>query len=295
MTTHAAPFAPLSPSEHQREVEAWRAGRLARLRADDGWLVIAGLFFLVEGDNGFGSAEDNRVVLAAHSAPAHGGRFVLAGEQVSIVPAAETSLLVGGQPVPADGRVLRVEHAADAVTLGDLRMVVIERETSEGVRKAVRVRDLRSTRRAEFRGFDYFPLRADHRVTARFIPHPAGTTIPITSVLGKVSATRSPGKVTFELGGKQLSLDAVQDDPKDTRMSVLFRDLTAGHESYGAGRFLYTEGLPGPDGRVVLDFNKAYNPPCALSPFVTCPLPPPQNRLDVRVEAGEMKPADLDH
>jgi uncharacterized protein len=105
-------------------------------------------------------------------------------------------------------------------------------------------------------------------------------------VLGKVSEMKSPGKLVFTLGGETLSLDAVQESPTDTRLFILFRDSTAGKETYGAGRFLYSDGLP-KDGHVIIDFNKAYNPPCALTPFATCPLPPPQNRLRVRIEAGE--------
>jgi uncharacterized protein (DUF1684 family) len=279
----------MTPSEHQRDVETWRQQRLGRLRSDEGWLVLAGLFFLEEapGKNTLGSAADSAIVLPAHSAPAHAGRIELADGVATLLPG-EASMSVGGQPVPAEGRPLKSDQhgPADVVTLGDLRFFLIERDG----RLALRLRDLKSARRAELKELAYFPIEAAYRVSAKLVPHAAPRSLQTTNSLGKASAMKSPGALVFELGGKRLSLDAVQERPSDTRLFILFRDLTAGRETYGAGRFLYSDGLPDKDGQVVLDFNKAYNPPCAFTPFATCPLPPPQNRLDVRVEAGEKNP-----
>ena len=277
-------------SDHQKEIEAWRQARLTKLRSDEGWLVVAGLSWLEAGKNGgkngFGSAADNAVVLPAHSAPAHAGVLELAEGKVTLVPAPGVALQMGGRAL-AGRQELRSDEPgpADVVSLGDLRFFVIVRDGRIGVR----LRDLRSPRRSEFPGLTYFPVRDEYRVNARFLPHDGAkgpVTLKIANVLGKISDMSSPGKLVFTLAGQTLSLDAVQEAPTDTRLFVIFRDATAGHETYGAGRFLYSEGLP-KEGHVVLDFNKAYNPPCALTPFATCPLPPAQNRLKVRIEAGE--------
>jgi uncharacterized protein len=271
-------------NEHEKEIQAWRQQRVTKLKSDEGWLVLAGLFFLEEGKNPFGSAADNRVPLPAHSAAAHAGVIELSGGKVTVVPAPGTPLTIAGKPVTRQTLKTDIPGPADVMSLGDLRFFIIERDG----RLAVRLRDLRNPRRAGFTGIDAFPIRPEYRINAQFVPHPSGTnrTIKITNVLGKLSEMKSPGKLVFSLAGQSLSLEAVQEEPTDTRLFILFRDQTAGKETYGAGRFLYSEGLPR-DGHVTIDFNKAYNPPCALTPFATCPLPPPQNRLPVRIEAGE--------
>lgn len=272
---------------HLAEVEAWRAQRLAKLRSDEGWLVLSGLFFLEEGENRFGSAADNAIEFPAHSAPAHAGVFSLEAGRVTVVPAAETVLTLNGQRI--ERQVLRSDDPgpADVCALGDLRFFVLTRDG----RLAIRLRDLRSPLRANFTGVPHFPVQAAYRVRATFVPHAADTRIKVTNQAGKVADTISPGKVLFELGGKAMALDALLDDATSKRLTIMFRDATSGRETYGAGRFLYSEGLP-TGGEVVLDFNKAYNPPCALNPLVVCPLPPPQNRLEVRVEAGEKLPLE---
>lgn len=279
-----------SQREHQQQIEAWRQQRLARLRSDEGWLVVAGLFWLEPGKNSFGSAADNTVVLPAHSAPAHAGHFVMEGTKVTLVAAPGVALTVNGKPPEGATPTLRADEPgpADVIALGDLRFFVIDRDGRIGIR----LRDLRNPRRAQFTGFEYFPVSLEYRVNARFVPRTASEsgkgTIKVNNVLGTVSEMKSPGKLVFGLHGHEYALDAVLEEPTDTRFFVIFRDTTAGHETYGAGRFVYTDGLP-KDGQVVLDFNKAYNPPCAVTPYATCPLPPPQNRINVRIEAGEKK------
>jgi uncharacterized protein (DUF1684 family) len=165
-------------------------------------------------------------------------------------------------------------------------MYVIER----GGRFALRVKDPESARRRSFRGLDWFPVRESYRVTARFVPYEPPKAIPIANVLGTVEPMPSPGYVVFSLNGREFHLDPVLEDPAAKELFFIFRDETAGKQTYPAGRFLYAD-LP-KDGRVVLDFNKAYSPPCAFTSFATCPLPPRQNRLDVRIEAGEKRPAE---
>ena len=198
-------------------------------------------------------------------------------------------LTLAGQPDEVvSGRELRpdIPGPPDVLVLGDTRFFVIARDG----KLAVRMRDLKSPARAAFKGIDSYPIRPEYWVIARFVPHTGRTTIKVPSVTGVTSEMASPGTLKFSLGGQQLSLDAVLEEPSDTRLFIIFKDRTAGKETYGAGRFVYTEGLPS-DGQVILDFNKAYNPPCAFTAHATCPLPPPQNRLPIRIEAGEKRVA----
>lgn len=244
-------------------IAAWRHDREARLRADDGWLTVTGLFWLHDGDNRFGSAPSNDIVLPA--GPAQAGTFTLQHGKV-------TARLNGAS------REIRPD-TEDSARVGRLRLFVIQR----GDRLAIRMKDPDSLPRREFHGLAYFPAREEYRVTAQFIAQPRK--IPIANIVGQTEAEDSPGYVVFRLHGRQFRLTPVYEDPGSKDLFFMFRDQTAGKETYGAGRFLDTD--PPRNGKVILDFNKAYNPPCAFTPFATCPLPPKENRLAVRIEAGE--------
>jgi uncharacterized protein len=267
--------------DHVREIETWRRQRLARLVSDEGWLVVAGLFWLKDGPNRFGSDPGSDIVLPDHSAPSEAGVFYKEGQRVTVevLPGVDVSTASG----PVSRQELRsdVQGPPDVLALGDLRLFLIDREERLGVR----LRDLRSPRRTEFQGLEYFPISAAYRVTARFVPHPVPKTLELSKVGGSVARINSPGSLHFRLGDRDLSLDVLLETPDTKYLYIIFRDQTAGKESYGAGRFLYT-GLPR-EGEVLLDFNKAFTPPCGFSPYAVCPLPPPQNRLPVTIEAGE--------
>jgi uncharacterized protein len=274
MTADARPT-PAADAGYQREIADWRALRLARLTSDEGWLVVTGLFWLKEGANRFGSAPDNEVALPAHSAPAHAGVLRLAGGKVTAEVAAGAA--VTHEELRADD-----PGPPDVLALGALRFFVIARDGRLGVR----LRDLKSARRADFKGLAYFPVRPELRVVARYVAHAQPKALKVPNVLGRVSDMQSPGTAHFRIGDRELTLDAILEEPGDKRFFFIFRDATAGRETYAAGRFFYAD-LP-VDGRLVLDFNKAYTPPCAFTPYATCPLPPPQNRLPLRIEAGEL-------
>ena len=149
----------------------------------------------------------------------------------------------------------------------------------------MRLKDLHSDFRRKFQGLKWFPVKPELRVTARFVARAKPTSLEVPSIIGVTEAMPSPGTAEFELNGKTFRLDPVL-EPGASRLFFIFRDATSGHGTYGAGRFLYAE--PPRDGTIVLDFNKAYSPPCAFTPYATCPLPPPQNRLPIAIEAGEM-------
>jgi uncharacterized protein len=277
----AATAAPLdaSPEACRREVAAWRAEREAGLKSPNGWLTLAGLFWLDEGDNSFGSDPAGRVVLPAGKAPAVAGTLVRHGRDVELRARPGVELTSGGKPVSE----MKLGYGAHPTVLnfGSISFFLIAR----GDRLGVRVKDSQSPALAAFHGVDSFPLDTSWCVVARFEPRPQAKSIPITNILGMTQDTPSPGVVVFEHGGATYRLDALGEPSKG--LFLIFADRTTGSQTYGAGRFLDTEAPQ--NGRVLLDFNEAYNPPCAFTPYATCPLPPPQNHLAVAVTAGEKK------
>jgi uncharacterized protein (DUF1684 family) len=269
------------------EVEQWRAKREERLKADGGWLTVTGLFWLKDGANTFGSAPGNTIVLPA-SAPARAGVIDFSGGKASVRVEPGVRILSGDEPVTT--RELRADTAnggPDVLVLGPLSLQVIER----GGRYGIRLKDNESAGRRAFTGLQWYPVSEAHRVVARFVPHATPKTIAIANVLGQEDQQPSPGSAVFTIAGKEVRLDPILETPDAKELFFIFKDATAGRDTYPAGRYLYTE-LP-KDGVVTLDFNKAYSPPCAFTAYATCPLPPPQNRLPIRIEAGEKKPAPL--
>ena len=268
------------------EIESWRRERLQRLTADGGWLTVAGLTWLKPGANTFGADPASDVVLPAHSAPAQAGAFVLEAGRVRVEVRPGAAVTLAGKPVTRAA--LRSDAGGatpDVLALGALTLQIIDR----GGRLGVRLKDLKNPARAAFKGLRYFPISARFRVVATFVPHPKPVSLKVPNVLGMVESMPSPGTATFVLDGDPaappLRLDAVL-EPGETQLFFIFRDATSGKSSYGAGRFLYAD--PPVNGKVVLDFNRAYSPPCAFTPHATCPLPPANNRLPVAIEAGEM-------
>ena len=275
-------------SPYSSEIEQWRAKREERLKADDGWLTVSALYWLKDGANTFGNARGNDLVLPA-SAPPRAGTIDFAGGKAAVRVDPGVRILCGDKPVTTmmDLRADTATGGPDVLVLGPLSLQVIER----GGRYGIRVKDNESPRRREFAGLQWYPVSEAHRVVARFVPHAAPKTIPIANVLGQEEQLKSPGSVVFKIGDQELRLDPILEEPDAKQLFFIFKDATAGRDTYPAGRYLYTE-LP-KDGTVTLDFNKAFSPPCAFTAYATCPLPPPQNRLAVRIEAGEKKPPPL--
>jgi uncharacterized protein (DUF1684 family) len=270
----------MTPEEHAARVIDWWAARDERLRDPDSWLTLVGLHWLAPGQNRFGADPGNEVVLHGDDVPARAGSLWVADDGVRLV-ADSPAVSAGGESVS------QVELADDlsgeptVIDLGSLRMYVIRR----GERLGLRVRDRASPALSAFRGMDHFAIDPAWRLSGRLEAADAGRTIEIVDVTGVVSHDLTPGAVVFERDGATWRLDALPGDDDGT-LWLVFGDATNGIETYGGGRFLYTEPVSD-DGTVVLDFNLAYNPPCVFSPYATCPLPPPQNRLDLRIEAGE--------
>jgi uncharacterized protein (DUF1684 family) len=270
-------------TEYVRGVETWRTQREERLRAPDGWLTVVGLHWLREGTSTIGSARGSDVVLPL-PAPPRVGVLELKDGRAFVRVAPGVTVEAEGKPVTEIELHPDREGKPDVLAVGPVSMFIIER----GGRFGLRVRDTESPRRRNFRGLEWYPVREGYRIQARFVPYDPPKPIPIANVLGMVEPMPSPGYVVFTVGGREVRLDPVLEAPDAKELFFIFRDTTAGKHTYPAGRFLYSE-MP-KDGQVVLDFNKAYSPPCAFTSFATCPLPPRQNRLDVRIEAGEKKP-----
>lgn len=274
---------PAPTDGYAEQIEAWRKGREERLKADGGWLTVEGLYWLKPGSSSFGSDKASTIVLPASVAPRAGSILFANGEtRFRLEPGVVGTL--GGRAV-TEG-VLRPD-TGDVLALGPVTLQAIERAGEH----AIRMKDMQSARRRDFKGLRWFPVRPELRVTARFTPYTPARTLDIPNVTGQVNHLPCPGYVEFVVGGRTLRLEPVLEEPEASELFFIFRDETAPRETYGAGRFLYA-ALP-EDGRVVLDFNKAYSPPCAFTPYATCPLPPRQNRLPVRIEAGELDPKVL--
>jgi len=268
---------------HRAEVERWRSHRLARLTAPDGWLSIVGLWWLSEGSNTVGSAAESNAVLPR--GPSHVGAIEVKDGSAVLHAKPDSGVLVDGDPLPGPSVSLRddAEGWPTLLSLGTLTFYVIRRENE----LAVRVRDSESEARRAFAGIPHYPVDPAWRVQARFEPYSPARSAPVPTVLGGVETYAVPGSVSFDAGGRRYRLDVFLEHPHDD-LFVVFGDLTNTDTTFGGGRYLYTPQA-GHDGVVVLDFNLAYNPPCVFTPHATCPLPLPQNRLDLRIEAGEQR------
>ncbi len=264
--------------EYLAEIEQWRAERNERLRQQDSWLTLVGLYWLEPGENRFGSDPSLEIVFEEGGAAARGGSLFLEGEQVRVVAAAGSGLTLGGEPVGE--RVLAPDTSGqpDILELGDLRFHIIRREDKFGVR----VKNPESELLRNFTGLDFYPVDGRYRIEGRFVPYEEPQELPIATVLGGSVPMKVPGRVELDVGGTTVSLEPVL---SGQQYWFLFRDATSGKETYGAGRYLYAD--PAEDGKLVVDFNLAYNPPCVFTPYATCPLPPRQNWLEVPIEAGE--------
>lgn len=269
------------PEEHYLAfIETWRAGRIQRLTAPTGWLALIGRHPLKPGTWSVGSAGDNAIRLAA--GPARLGTVTYAADgKVSFTLADGVDATIDGTTARSAELDYRSEKPT-YVRAGTVNFYILE---SAG-KLFLRVRDSESARRKNFAGIGAYPIDPAWRIEAQWVPFDPPRTLRITNVLGLTEDARGPGKAVFEHDGRTYELLPMQDEPADQLFFVL-TDTTAGEETYEASRFLYAE--PPKDGKVILDFNKVYNPPCAFTPFTTCPLPPKENVLPFALRAGEKK------
>ncbi len=264
-------------TSYETEIKTWHQKRIDDLKKEEGWLNLAGLFWLQEGENTIGGNAKNSIVFSEEHSDAFLGKIILTNGKVTFEAAKDVSVALGDQSVtnaelfPYQGKPTVLKHKT-------LRWFIIQR----GDKYAIRLRDLEGPYLKGFKGIETFPISQDWRVKAKFIPT-VGKKLSITDITGRTYEQESPGKFVFTVDGKEYSLEAVG---SKEHPHFVFGDLTNKHGSYGGGRFL---DAPAPDaeGYTYIDFNKAYNPPCAFTPYATCPLPTKENTLALAVKAGE--------
>ena len=274
-------LAQVADPAYGKKVIDWRAKVEKSLRADNGWLTLAGRYVLKPGVNTFGTAPTNDVVFPKGLGPAGMGSVFVEQGRVTVK-------MVEGLRMRKDGidysvRDMGTSEKRDWVSVGRAAFHFIERDG----KYIMRLADNESEVRKRFGGRVWYEIDDRFRVPAKFVPYEPGRKISIVNVLDEVSDEPVAGYVEFEIDGRVHRLDALDDD---NGLFIIFSDATAGDTTYKPGRFLFIEEKPEPNKRFLLDLNRAYNPPCAFSEFTTCPLPPKQNQLKVRVEAGEKYP-----
>ena len=269
-----------SSTSYAKEIEQWTVGRYASLRdTESGWLNLTGLYWLKQGTNSFGTDAKNSIVYPKGSIVPFAGTLELNGTTVTLKAQKGVALKANNQPI-SSGVIFSVDTANNPVlSYGTLHWTIIKREDKIGIR----LRDDNSPVLTHFKGIERFETDAAWRLTAILKEPLFPTTIPVKNVLGQTVNMKLMGKLIFTINHTIYSLDAVEEGEE---LFVIFGDATNAKTTYGAGRFLYTN-KPDASGKTVIDFNKAFNPPCAFTAFATCPLPPEQNVLPVAITAGE--------
>jgi uncharacterized protein (DUF1684 family) len=256
-------------AQQTEETQAWRQHREEELKKDRSWLAVSGLPWLKEGDTTIGSADGSGIRLG--DGPANWGTIVRAGSRVS--------------RRPIDGPSVEITTEDPPFQIGRTWIQLIQR----GERIGLRMWDPQNERKLAFPGLEWYEVKPEYRVQARLIKSATPLVVKVANVIGQVNDFASPGVVEFELNGETLQLTPVFETPAHDELFYIFKDGSSAKTTYGAGRFVYS-APPDKDGLLILDFNRAYSPPCAFTDFATCPLPPPVNRLTVPIEAGEKDP-----
>jgi hypothetical protein len=288
----AAAIAAVSPTaavnidtQWKSDLLQWRSQRAQHLSAPDGWLTLVGLEWLQPGKNTFGAAADNRIHLNAPVAD-HLGVLELKSDGIYL-SAPATSLLANDAPARA-GKVDTDGANPTVLKAGTLTLLVIHR----GDRFALRIKDSQAPTRIHFQGLHWYAPDPHYRIEASWIPFNPAHEESIPTIIGTTLKLPVPGVAEFTLAGQTIRLEPVLEEPGDKQLFFILRDTTSKTTTYGAARFLYADfpdhGLDKP-GRLVLDFNRLQNPPCAYTPYATCPLPPPQNKLAVALPVGEQR------
>lgn len=280
MAIACSPTKKIDRSTYSITMEAWKKQRIEGLKAPNGWLSLAGLFWLKSGEQTFGSANGCKLKFP-DTAPQLMGHFTLRNDSVWIAPAPGISLIVGEKPF-TETLLLWPTTTGSMPTLHyqTFDWTLIKRGDLIGVR----LWDRAHPAIAQFTGIEYFPLNEKWIIPAQFTPAQAGKTILLDNVLGMKIDQAVEGTLVFSIKGKTYRIEAL--DGGEDELFLIFSDKTTGGSTYGGGRYLY---VPRPDarGQVLIDFNKATNPPCAFTTFATCLLPPPQHFIEVDIEAGE--------
>ena len=267
------------------EIKRWQANRALQIGNDNGWLSLSGLFWLKEGENPFGTDSSNAVIFPPGSSPAKAGSISLKKENIILNAPAKSNIKCN------DSLITRMKLISDEsgiarptiLTTGSLSFYVVKR----GDRFAVRLKDKNNPPLKNFKGLEFYPVNPELAISASYRQYDQPKILEISSIIGTVTPETCRAALIFDINGRSCTLDVISDDVFK-ELHVMFTDETTGKETYGNGRQLMTT-IPDDEGKVILDFNKAYNWPCAYTPYATCPIPPKQNHIPVRIEAGEKK------
>jgi len=276
---------PSNTTQYLNSIKDWQAKRLEDLKSDDSWLSLAGLFWLQEGKNTFGSDKKNSMIITDVKAPPHIGSFILHAGQVRFKVRSETPVHCEGKPVTELVMANDSTRNPTILTSGTLSWFVIKR----GTRQGIRLKDSQNPRIRKLKEIKTFPIAMDWRVPAKLIRFDKPRMIETPTVIGTMVEQPSPGKLVFKIKNKTYTLTPMGGDGD---LFIIFGDRTNGNQTYGGGRFL-TVKKPDSKGQTIIDFNRSYNPPCVFTPFATCPLPPLKNKLPIAVKAGEKMVHDL--
>ncbi len=277
---HCGPAKPPTTEDYVKEIESYYAHRFERLKSETGWLNLAGLYWLSEGDNTFGSDSSNAIRMP-DAAPPFAGILTLTRGRVYLKVAKDAAIFCKGLPVQTMELATDADSNTTVLDMGSLRWFIIKR----GEQFGVRLRDLESDLVKQFKGTERYPVDAAWRLVATWDPYEPPKQILVPTILGTIDTSQCHGALVFDIDGKTYRLDALG-EKKDDQLFIIFGDVTNNVETYGAGRYLYVSQADSL-GHIVLDFNKAYNPPCVFTDFATCPFPPRQNKLSIAVTAGE--------
>ena len=278
------PGSTIDPEAYRKEIQEWQSKRLTRLTREDGWLTLCGLFWLKEGENTFGSDSSNAIIFPPGKTPATAGSIRLEHGALSMQSRVDAGIKCRDSVVTSMALISDGEGVSDPTILniGSIMFYVIKR----GEQLGVRVKDKENPARVNFKGLEFFPIDPKWRIEAKFERYSPPKIIPIATMIGTTENDSCPGAIVFNLEGKECRLEPVIETGSEHQFFIMLSDETSGRETYGNGRQIYSD-LPDSTGKVILDFNKAYNWPCVFTVFATCPIPPRQNHLPFRLEAGE--------
>jgi len=267
--------------EYVNEIDDWHQKRIDRLSSDNGWLSLAGLYWLKEGENSFGSDRSNKIKFPKDKSPDFIGSLILEDGEVRVKINPEMEILCNNKTVSDTIMRNDTEGQPTTLTYGSLSWYIIKRGNKYGIR----LKDRESTARKEFDGIERFPVDPEWKINAKLIPYDPPKMILLPTALGTIDTSYASGQLVFEINNKEYTLDPTGEEGANY-LFIVFSDFTSGVETYGGGRFLYCD-MPDTTAYLTLDFNKAYNPPCAFTEFATCPLPPDQNKIPEEIRAGE--------
>jgi len=271
-------------THYEIDIESWKKERITYLKSENGWLNLAGLFWIKEGKQYFGGSTTDDIQFPIPFFPAQVGYFERKGNMIKQVLGKNIALFTNGVFQKEQVVFHSDSSQQPQMSFAHYRWTLLQRDELIGIR----FRDMQHPAVTALQSIPCFPIDTTFRIKAKLVTPLIPQKIPVANVLGQITKQFSPGKLVFDLRGETYSLDALQEGEQ---LFIVFADRTSGHSTYASGRYLYA-AMPGKDGITIVDFNKAFNPPCVFTAYATCLLPPRQNILRTAIEAGEKMVGD---